>query len=174
MLLNLAEKNPSRLLAGLQCGLEDARSSLHIDLLGPGLILHDTALMLYHELRSRPPGLRIHMHSHTCLVDGAILFWLAGDTRTIRPDAWIQVRAIGDCGDTPPQASKGYPTAIGCLEETPAETDLRSVHRHLNEFLPVSEIAGLRLFEPDLQELSLISLAGAPDPLVPYFQPATA
>jgi hypothetical protein len=171
MLLNLAEKNPSRLLATLQSGLEEAKRSLRIELLGPGMMLHDTALMLFHELRSRPSTLRLHIHSHTCLLDGAILVWLAGDTRTIRPDAWIQIGAIDEFFPTPPESSTDYPSAIAVLEESPAETDLRTIHRHLDEFLPVPEIAGLRLFEPTLSELHLLSRPGAPDPLAHYFNP---
>lgn len=170
MLLNLAEKNPSRLLATLQSGLAEAKRSLRIELLGPGVMVHDTALMLYHEILSRPSPLRLHIHSHTCLLDGAVLLWLAGDTRTIRPDAWIQIGAIDEFFPTPPESSTDYPTAIAVLEESPAETDLRTIHRHLDEHLPVPEIAGLRLFEPDLRELHLLSDPGTTDPLAAYFQ----
>ena len=170
MLLNLAEKNPSRLLTNLQTGLDEADKSLRIDLLGPGMMLHDTALMLYDELRSRPSSLRVHVHSRTCLLDGAILLWLAGDTRSIRPDAWIQLGQADDPFTTTSESSSEYPTAIAVLEESPAETDLRTIHRHLDEFLPVSEICGLRLFEPDLAELGLLSLPCSPDPLAAYFQ----
>lgn len=172
MLLNLAEKNPTRLLTTLQSGLEESENSLRIDLLGPGAMLHDTALMLHDELRSRPPSLRVHIHSRTCLLDGAILLWLAGDTRSIRPDAWIQ---LGHAADPFTNVSSSeYPTAIALLEESPAETDLRTIHRHLNEFLPVSELRGLRLFESDIAELGLLSLPGTPDPLTACFQSTPA
>jgi len=170
MFLNLAEKNPSRLLTNLQTGLEDAVESLRIDLLGPGVMVHDTALMLYHELRSRPSGLRVHVHSHTCLLDGAVLLWLAGDTRSIRPDAWIQIGHAADCPQPAHVSSNEYPTAVALLEESPAETDLRTIHRHLGEFLPVSEISGLRIFAGDLAELNLLSMPGDPDPLAALFQ----
>jgi hypothetical protein len=36
-------------------------------------------------------------------------------------------------------------------DEQPTDTDLRTVMRHLDEWLPVSEIAGMRLFEKDLR-----------------------
>jgi hypothetical protein len=41
-------------------------------------------------------------------------------------------------------------------DEQPADTDLRTVMRHLDEWLPVSEIEGMRLFEKDLRDLALI------------------
>jgi hypothetical protein len=170
MLLNLAEKNPSRLLATLQSGLAEAKRSLHIELLGPGVMVHDTALMLYHEILSRPSPLRLHIHSHTCLLDGAVLLWLAGNTRSIRPDAWIQVRALNESWGANPTPSPDYPTAIAVLEESPAETDLRTIHRHLGEYLPVHEITGLRLFPAELSELHLLSDPGTKDPLATYFK----
>ena len=157
-------------MANLKSRRKTAEKSLRIELLGPGMMLHDTALMLFHELRSRPSSFRLHIHSHTCLLDGAVLLWLAGDTRSIRPDAWIQIGAVDEFFPTPPESSTEYPTAIAVLEESPAETDLRTIHRHLDEHLPVAEIAGLRLFEPDLRDLHLLSDPGAKDPLAAYFQ----
>jgi hypothetical protein len=45
-------------------------------------------------------------------------------------------------------------TSCSCTkEEQPADTDLRTIIRHLDEWLPVSEIEGLRLFEKDLRDL---------------------
>jgi hypothetical protein len=46
--------------------------------------------------------------------------------------------------------------AIPITDEYPAETDLRSIIKHLSEWLPVEEIAGLRLFESELRDLGLI------------------
>jgi hypothetical protein len=41
-------------------------------------------------------------------------------------------------------------------DEEPANTDLRSIHRHINEWLPVQEITGLRLFKKDLREFGVL------------------
>ena len=38
---------------------------------------------------SRPKGIGVHIHSHVCLMGHEVLIWLAGDTRTLRADAWI-------------------------------------------------------------------------------------
>jgi len=159
MLLNLSEKNPVRLLTDLREGISSCAGSLRIELLGPGSLLNDTALMLFHELRGRSSTLRVHMHSHTCLFDGAILLWLAADTRTMRPDAWVQVTEIPE---TPPAGRRSrhgasdYAASIVAEEECPADTDLRSIIDHLDEWLPVHEVAGLRLFPKDLSELGIL------------------
>ena len=165
MHLNLAEKNPSRLLATIQNAISECYDSLQLELLGPGVMLPDTALMIYHEMSKRPLWMTIHAHSHTCLMDGALLPWLLADTRSIRPDAWIQVSESAEflhdfmCG------RGDYSTAVSASEESASDTDTRTIHRLLDEFLPVSEIAGLRLFEPDLRELGLIRAIDEPDTL---------
>ena len=38
-------------------------------------------------------------------------------------------------------------------DEHPADTDLRTVMRHLDEWLPAGEMAGLRFFENDLKDV---------------------
>jgi hypothetical protein len=169
MHLNLAEKNPSRLLAAIQNALAEYHDSLHIELLGPGVMVPDTALMIYHELCKRPSHMTIHAYSHTCLMDGAILIWLLADTRSIRPDAWIQVSEAGGFDQDSICGRGDYATAVLAAEETAADTDTRTVHRLLDEFLPVSEIAGLRLFEPDLRELGLLRAEDEPDILAELF-----
>jgi len=54
MHLNLADTNPSKLLQTLQTAFMNKDKNVTLDLLGPGLILNDTALMLYEEIRNRP------------------------------------------------------------------------------------------------------------------------
>jgi hypothetical protein len=48
---------------------------------------------------------------------------------------------------------KSYSKCLSVKDEHPADTDLRTVMRHLDEWLPVGEMAGLRLFENDLKNL---------------------
>jgi len=157
MFLNLAERDPAILLSGLYEALREDRDKITLELLGPGMMLHDTALMLFEVLRNRPRHIQIHAHSHTCLFDGAVLIWLAADTRTIRGDAWIQLCHIPK---TPKlrrnRVHANYTSGLPVEEEQPADTDLRTIMRHLDEWLPVFEIAGMRLFEKDLRDLALI------------------
>jgi len=170
MHLNLAEKNSSRLLSSLQCALESKPKTLTIELIGPGTLYHDTALMLHEEIRKRPEGTHIHARARTCLIDGAILLWLAADTRSMRNDTWIQLSQL------PEQFSFGgnedYPNSIRASEETPSATDFRTIVRYIDEFLPVQEIAGFRLFEPDLRELGILDDTDESNRLAKFFNPA--
>jgi len=110
--------------------------------------------MLFEELQNRPSQTRLHIRARTCLIDGAVLLWLAGDTRSMRPDGWIQITALPV---TPQNSGGGFDDVSFLIEdEEPANTDLRSIHRHINEWLPVQEIAGLRLFEKDLREFGML------------------
>ena len=166
-ILNLAEKNPARLLATLRGILEESGTHIRLELTGPGSVMPDTALMLFHELRNRRPSLHIHAHSHSCLFDGSILVWLASDSRSIRSDAWIQVTSIPDSPYQMRRSVRDYPGAV-FAEESPHETDLRTIFAHMSEYLPVSEIAGLRVFPNDLCDLGILDAAGQPDPIADF------
>lgn len=165
--LNLAERDSSRLLTILEEAFADAPLELTLELIGPGILLHDNALMLFEEIRNRPSCTRLHVRARTCLMDGAILLWLAGDTRSMRADTWIQISALDSVShemdsdsDTPPLIE----------DEAPATTDLRTIHNHINEWLPVRESAGLRLFESELREFGLLDDSESTDQLVALFQ----
>ena len=165
--LNLAEKDPARLLAILEGALANEPQDLTIELIGPGILLHDNALMLFEELRNRPSHTRLHMRARTCLIDGAVLLWLVGDTRSMRSDGWIQVSAM----PVAPASSGGGIDNVSILieDEEPANTDLRSIHRHIDEWLPVQEIAGLRLFESELREFGMLDDAETSKQLAALF-----
>jgi hypothetical protein len=167
--LNLVERDPSRLLGILESAFSRAPTELTIELIGPGILLHDNALMLFEEIRNRPAHIRLHMRARTCLLDGAILLWLAGDTRSMRADGWIQLSAMP--GIPAERDSAGLGGAILIDDEEPAHTDLRAVISHIDEWLPVQEIAGLRLFETDLREFGLLDDAASEEQLTAYFYP---
>ena len=57
-----------------------------------GTVTVDAALAFYDVVRSRPKGIGVHIHSHVCLMSSDVLIWLAGDTRTLRTDAWVHFR----------------------------------------------------------------------------------
>jgi hypothetical protein len=170
MHLNLAEKNPSRLLHSIQEAFAKKPEKLTIELVGPGSLYNDTALMLHEEIRKRPAGTRIHMRARTCLLDGAILIWLAADTRSMRSDTWIQLSQLPE--ESIFSGNDDYPSSIRSSEESPADTDFRTIVRYLDEFLPVNEIAGFRLFESDLRELGILDDPDGMDPLMQFFNPA--
>lgn len=157
--LNMAETNSAILLKQLLAVLNSGHRKITIELIGPGGLAHDVALMLYEEIKKRPPNLQIHANARTFLINGSLLLWLAANTRSIRPDAWIQLSQIPK---TPPSAYKNidrfidYPTSIDCNEESPANTDLRTILSYLEEYMPIHELGGLRIFEPDIRDLGLL------------------
>lgn len=57
-----------------------------------GNVVVDAALAFYEIVQTRPQGIRVHVHSHVCLMGAEVLIWLAGDTRTLRSNAWIHFR----------------------------------------------------------------------------------
>jgi hypothetical protein len=57
-----------------------------------GAVMVDAALAFHDVVRSRPKGIGVHIHSHVCLMGSDVLIWLAGDTRTLRAEAWIHFR----------------------------------------------------------------------------------
>jgi len=147
MFLNLAERDPAILLSSVYGALREDTDKITLELLGPGMMINDTALMLFEVLRNRPPHIHLHAHSHTCLSNGAVLIWLAADTRTIRADAWIQLCPIPK---TPkPRRNRlhsNYTSGLPVEDEQPADTDLRTIMRHLDEWLPI-EGADLQLIK---------------------------
>ena len=158
MILNLNEKNPAVLLDVVRRAFIESPSVVRFELVGPGNMLHDTALMLFDELQNRPQGMRLHIDSRTSLFDGAVLIWLSGDTRTMRRDAWIQLSEIPE---TPANGKTldgecDYRGSIIAQDEDPTDTDLRTIMDHLSEWLPVDEVAGLRMFPQDMRDLGLL------------------
>ena len=152
--LNLATKNISHLLDTITAAFASGARELRLELLGPGFLLHDHALMLFDELLNRPEGMKLHVHSRTSLSDGAILLWLVGDTRSIRWDAWIQLSSTPPLPDLVDDG--GCSDAVQVAGEEPSHTDLRTIMNYMEEWLPISEVAGLRLFNQDLEELGLL------------------
>ncbi|MFM8982044.1 MAG: hypothetical protein ACKOLA_03895, partial [Spartobacteria bacterium] len=89
--LNLSSGDHIAQLQMLQSALARAKGSLRVELFGPVALLADTALTFFEVLRNRPTHLQVHIHTWTCLSEGAVLFWLGGDTRSMRSDTWIEI-----------------------------------------------------------------------------------
>lgn len=158
--LNLSCGDASVLMRQLQMAIRRARRELRLELLGPGILLSDTSLMLFEILRTRPASLCVHVHTWTCLCDGAALLWLGGDTRSMRSDTWIQIPRIPDAA---------LESSAVTVDESPSDTDLRTVLRHLGEWLPVEEASGRRLFRAELEELGLLENEALDERLLSFF-----
>ena len=164
--MNLSSGDHIAQLQILQSALVRAKKSLRIELFGPGMLLADTALILFEILRNRPGGLQVHVHTWSCLSEGAALLWLAGDTRSMRSDTWIEIPPA-------PESFKeraAFCQAIASCEESPAETDLRTVLAHVSQWLPIQEVAGLRLFQQELREFGLLNDENENQKLAGYFK----
>ena len=159
--LDLAETHPTILLNTLRAGLAKKSSRIELEIIGPGCIMADTALMLYDELMNRPPGIFLTTNARSCLLNGAVLVWLAGEHRTIRHDAWIQVDSTTQLPVLGKRRSKSSNLAqcdapIRSSDESPSETDYRIIARYLDMYLPLEDVSDRRVFVPELHELGLI------------------
>ena len=62
--------------------------------------------------------------------------------------------------------------SVPVCEESPAETDTRTLLSHVSQWLPVSEVAGLRLFQHELKEFGLLDDEQQNEKLAGYFNQA--
>lgn len=155
----------------LQSALVRAKKTLRVELFGPGSLLADTALVLFDVLRNRRADLQVHIHSWTCLSEGAVLFWLGGDTRSMRSDTWIEIPEWPESSGERFEVCRSVPAC----EESPVATDTRTLLSHVGQWLPVSEVAGLRLFQHELREFGLLDDEQQNEKLAGYFnQPEIA
>jgi hypothetical protein len=169
--LNLSSVDQLALLHALQSALSRSKKNLRIELLGPGSLLADTALVLFEVLRNRPADLQVHIHTWTCLSEGAVLLWLGGDTRSMRSDTWIEIPPLPESDGERFEICRSVPAC----EESPAETDMRTLLAHVDQWLPVGEVAGLRLFQHELREFGLLDDEQQNEKLAGYFKiPETA
>jgi hypothetical protein len=159
--LDLAETHPTILLNTLRAGLAKKSPRIELEIIGPGCIMADTALMLYDELMNRPPGIFLTTNARSCLLNGAVLLWLAGEHRTMRHDAWIQVDSTVQLAEPAKRKSKPSNLApseppIRSSDESPSDTDYRIIARYLDMYLPLEDVSDRRVFVPELHDLGLI------------------
>ena len=164
--VNLSSGDPVALMHQIQSALVRPKKALRIELYGPGMLLADTALILFEILRNRPADLQVHVHTWSCLSEGTVLLWLAGDTRSMRSDTWIEIPPAPESF----KESLAFCQAIAACDESPAETDLRTVLGHMSQWLPIQEVAGLRLFQQELREFGLLDDEHENQKLAGYFQ----
>jgi len=59
--------------------------------------------------------------------------------------------------------------SVSVYEESPSETDTRTLLSHVSQWLPVSEVAGFRLFQHELREFGLLDDDEKNNKLAAYF-----
>ena len=79
-------------IARLEALLARKPRVLQIDLIGPGEIPADVALLFRSVLMSRSPKTRLVTRARSSLQGGSVLVWLLGEHRIIRDDARLFFR----------------------------------------------------------------------------------
>jgi len=128
------------------------------------------AVLAFHEIaRTRPKGIALHIHSHVCLMGSELLLWLAGDTRTLRSDAWIHFWEY----DRYWEARSEFQQFLDSLEKrdlpglrTPFHENYLQVERLVKKHLP-PHLLNRRVWAGELAEWAIIN------PLVAGVQPET-
>jgi len=164
--MNLSSGDHIAQLQMLQSALVRAKKSLRVEIFGPGSLLADTALVFFDVLRNKRPDLHVHIHTWTCLNEGSVLFWLGGDTRSMRSDTWIEIPELPESAGERFEVCRSVPAC----EESPATTDMRTLLSHVGHWLPVSEVAGLRLFQHELSQFGLLDDEQQNENLARYFK----
>ena len=131
---------------------QDAKSGeeFKLCLFDSGTVTVDAVLAYYDVVRTRPKGIRVHIHSHVCLMGGDVLIWLAGDTRTLRGEAWLHFREYPRHWLERSEVQKFTETLEGRdlqLDKTPFQENYLTVERLVKKHLPVHlwnrRVAGL-------------------------------
>jgi hypothetical protein len=125
-----------------------------IDIIGSGELSPDTALLMRSVLLQRSPQTHLITNARSSLQGGSVLVWLLGDTRLIREDAKLYFRRPTD-QDEDEDAEAWKDEESKTSDQDLEEVDCVQVLQHINEFLPVKELAGHAI---DLQVLKQFGL----------------
>lgn len=136
-----------------------------VDLIGPGVLLPDTALVLHEVILARPPETRFLTRARSGLINASVLPWLLGDRRELRSTGWIYLRipkalqkklnpAWATDKEGPPWCDDGPFSFF--LEDSHYMADWEQVLRLIEPYLPLDDIAGKRLTASDLRELGIL------------------
>lgn len=129
----------------------------------PGFVL-----AIHDVLSRRSPQTQLVTSANTSLTSPDCLLWLAGDHRLMVPSGYLFIERLPvseDDGDNfGPNSRSGMAVEIlSNRPEIPMATsverflqDLREATRRMNEYLPVSELAGREIPYRELRELYLI------------------
>ncbi|HYG36627.1 MAG TPA: hypothetical protein VEC99_17670 [Clostridia bacterium] len=128
---------------------------IQLDIVGAGELAPDTALLLRSVLMNRSPRTHLITNARSSLQGGAVLIWLLGDTRLIREDAKLHFRRPTD------QDEDEDKEAWKCDEADDSEVDMEEIDyaqvlQHIDNYLPVKELAGRPLDREVLRQFGLV------------------
>jgi hypothetical protein len=128
---------------------------MRIDLIGSDELSADSALLLRSILLERPPRTRVTTRARTNLQGAAVLIWLLGDTRLIREDARLFIKSAG-CFKPNTTEPERWQDRHGSNEDVLEEIAYVRVLQHINEFLPVRELADRPIDPSVLRQFGLL------------------
>jgi len=142
----------------LEKALARRPKELQLDMIGAGELPADMALLIRSILASRPPGTHLITHARSSLQNGAVLVWLLGDTRLIREDARLFFRKPNNQAEDE-SGEDWKEEAPSDAEADLEEADHAQVLRHIDNYLPVKELAGRPLGIEVLRQFGLVDNA---------------
>jgi hypothetical protein len=128
---------------------------LQIDIIGSGELSADIALLIRSVLLERTPRTHLITNARSSLQGGAVLIWLQGDTRLIREDAKLYFRRPSQL-DADEEGDQWKEEDSTETEIDLDEVDYAQVLNHIDNFLPVKELAGRPLNVEILREFGLV------------------
>jgi hypothetical protein len=146
-------------IAALELAVMGQPTELQIDLMGEGEITAGWALLIRSILAKRSPDTYVTMNARSSLSGATVLVWLLGDQRLIREDAHVFFRrataSLTGEEDKDWEDGEMQPSDEDA-EADPEEADYARVLQHINEFLPVKELAGRLIEVPLLRQFGLV------------------
>ena len=139
----------------LEKALARKPEKLQLDIIGSGELSPDMALLMRSVLLGRSPKTHLITNARSSLQGGAVLVWLMGDTRLIREDAKLYFRKANtededdDGEDWEDEKSDDSETDL-------EEVDYAQVLQHIDDFLPVTELAGRPVDLEVLRQFGLV------------------
>ncbi len=127
---------------------------LQLDIIGSGDLSPDIALLIRSVFLSRSPRTHLITNARSSLQDGAVLIWLMGDTRLIRDDAKLYFRKSNKEEDD--EDGEDWKKKSEDSEMDLEEADYEQVLQHIDNFLPVKELAGRPLTPEVLRQFGLV------------------
>jgi len=139
--------------------MEPAR--IQIDIIGEGQVPADTALLIRSILNERPRATQLITNARSSLCGGSVLIWLLGEKRKIRSDAKLFFRnvdasEISEVKPDEPWIDPGSADIDSDSAADPGEDEYARVLELINEYLPVSEMAGRLIGVPVLKQFGLV------------------
>jgi hypothetical protein len=159
------------ILAGIRKGLKtlNGKGTLELEIVGMSRLNPTVVLSIFDLLQNRGPGVKLHVHISTNLVDGSLIFPILADELRIRRGAWFQYatvselekKALDNDKDGEGWKNAGRGSRVNTVKEPSAITDYRAMSAILGEYMPLREFKGKRLpLEETLRDHNLL-----PDPV---------